>query len=70
MSEPAAESLPVDFDMPLLQLVGALGAPNARDEDAAADERSYRQFVEALGVAHAATVHALAIVGERFVRPS
>jgi PAS domain S-box-containing protein len=51
MTESAAESLPVELDLPLLQLVGALGAPNARDEDAAADERSYRQFVEALGVA-------------------
>lgn len=40
-----------DLDLPLLRLVGALGAPNARDEDSAADERSYRQFVEALDVA-------------------
>ena len=42
---------PEDLDRPLLRLVGALGVAKARDEDAAADERSYRQFVEALGVA-------------------
>lgn len=42
---------PEDLDRPLLRLVGALGVAKARDDDAAADERSYRQFVEALGVA-------------------
>ncbi len=40
-----------DLDLPLLRLVGALGASNVGDEDAAADERRYRQFVEALDVA-------------------
>jgi PAS domain S-box-containing protein len=52
MSELVTDSLPTDgLDLPLLQLVGALGAPSAGEDDAAADERSYRQFVEALGVA-------------------
>jgi PAS domain S-box-containing protein len=52
MTEPIAQSRRAkERDLRGLQLAGTAGAPNVRDEGAAADEPSYRQFVDALGVA-------------------